>query len=65
VFEDDQQLRIVLELIDDFSSTRIDNEEDIENSEYVFGKAQTKVHFNNKIAYHKVIQLKIISFLKA
>jgi hypothetical protein len=40
VFEDDQQLRIFLELIDEFSSTHIDHEEDIEQSKEVVDKAQ-------------------------
>jgi hypothetical protein len=58
VFESDKQLSIFLELIDKFSSTHIDNEEDIEGSEEVDNDAQCDTPLNNHISSHKVLQLK-------
>jgi hypothetical protein len=54
VFEDDQQLRRFLELMDEFSSTHIDNEEDIEDDEEVSKDVEIDTHFNNYMENHKV-----------
>jgi len=44
--------------MDEFSSTHIDNEEDVENDEEVNKGAETDTHFNSYMANHKVLQLK-------
>ena len=62
VFEDDQQLRIFLEVIDEFSSTHIYIyiyiEEYIKHGEEVDDIVQDDTCFNNHIESRKVLQLK-------
>jgi hypothetical protein len=58
LFEDDQKIRIFLEVIDELSSTHIDIEEGIEHVEEVVDIVQYDTCFNNHITSYKVLQLK-------
>lgn len=58
VFEDEQQLRIFLEVIYELSSIHIYIEEDIKHGEEVHDIVQDDTCFNNHIESHKVLQLK-------
>jgi hypothetical protein len=58
VFEDDKQINMFMEVMDEFSNTHVELDEDLEIEFMVEGEVEAAPKFNNHMVDHKVLQLK-------
>jgi len=58
VFEDDQQIKRILEVIEEFPAINIDMDEDKGIGDFLEGEVESVPKFNNCMENHKILQLK-------
>jgi ribonuclease HI len=58
VFEDDQQIKKFMEVIDEFENTHIDSDDEEESKQMIEGEIEVTPEFSDYMVEHKVLQLK-------